>query len=148
METTDTAKPTVDALKAFLRGEISAVESYDYVLEHIRRHECRSILEECRRSHDARARRLTQEIERRCTPASAGSGLWGSLAKWYEQSAMALGDDKAVAALESGERRGLLQYENSPKTLDAEAVRLIETELLPLQRITHGAMVALEKSFW
>jgi hypothetical protein len=61
---------------------------------------------------------------------------------------MALGDDKAVAALESGERRGLSQYENSSAALDTEAVRLIETELLPLQRITHDAMVALEKSFW
>ena len=77
--TTQTA--TVDTLNGFLRGEISAVETYRQALDKLQSSPSRVQLEQCRRSHEERVSRLRQEVVRLGGKPEEGSGAWGAFAK-------------------------------------------------------------------
>ena len=55
-----TQNATVDTLNGFLRGEISAVETYRQALDKLQTSSSRVQLEQCRRSHEQRVERLRQ----------------------------------------------------------------------------------------
>src|SRR6478736_9068479 len=59
-----TQETTVATLNGFLRGEISAVETYRQALDKLQSSPSRMELEECRRSHAQRVERLRQEVVR------------------------------------------------------------------------------------
>ena len=137
------ATQTIDQLNSFLRGELSAVETYRQALQKLSTH--RPILEECERSHAARVSTLSNEIRRRGGEASQSSGIWGQFATAVEGTAAALGEKAAIAALEQGEDHGRDDYIRDLKELDPEARKLVETQLLPEQKRTHDAISALKK---
>src|SRR3954453_1804696 len=95
---------TVDQLNSFLRGELSAVETYRQALTKLQSH--RDILKECERSHAARVTALADEVRRRGGSPSQTSGLWGQFATAVEGSAATMGEKLAIAALEEGEDHG------------------------------------------
>ena len=53
---------TIDQLNSFLRGELSAAETYRLALERLEQTEFRGSLVQCSRSHEERARLLTEAI--------------------------------------------------------------------------------------
>jgi len=146
--TTQTQKTTysdhsIDALNALLRGELSAIETYEQALAKFGEdapHE----LQDCLDSHRMRAHRLTLRIyDLGGTPAE-GSGLWGAFARVFEGGATMFGRTSTVAALEEGEDHGLGLYENRLKDLDPESLRLVGGELQFEQRATHATMHELK----
>jgi uncharacterized protein (TIGR02284 family) len=137
---------TVDHLNSFLRGELSAVETYKQAIEKLTSFAQRSTLEECARSHQARARILAEEVQRRGGKPSDSSGAWGTFAKLVEGGAKIFGEKAAISALEEGEDHGRDDYRKELKDLDTEAMRLIESRVLPEQIRTHDAVSALKKS--
>jgi Domain of unknown function (DUF2383) len=145
MQTT-TQKTTVDTLNGFLRGEISAVETYRQALDKLSTSPSRMQLEQCRRSHEERVERLRQEVVRLGGQPEQGSGAWGAFARVVEGSAKALGEKAAIAALEEGEDRGLKLYRDEMGKLDATARSVIESEVLPAQERTHQSLSALKHS--
>ena len=58
------ADKTVDALNGFLRGEISAVETYRQAIEKLDGSATRLQLEDCRRLHEQRVARLREQVAR------------------------------------------------------------------------------------
>jgi len=139
---TDTAR-SIDALNALLRGELSAVETYEQALAKFDE-AIPQELRDCLRSHRMRTERLTERIvELGGTPAE-GSGLWGAFARLFEGSATLLGRASTVAALEEGEDHGLELYENRLKDLDPESLRLVGGELQFDQRATHAMVRELK----
>ena len=95
---------SVDKLNEFLRGELSAVETYRQALEKISSGGARVQLEQCRRSHEERVALLRRSITNFGGQPAATSGAWGSFAKLTEGSAKVFGEKAAIAA-RSEERR-------------------------------------------
>jgi len=138
---------TVNQLNSFLRGEISAVETYRQALEKVTEPRLRSDLQNAHRSHQQRVESLCQWINRLGGTPATGSGAWGAFAKLVEGGAKVFGDKAAISALEEGEDHGLKDYRTDLSKVSPEARRFVEQELLPAQMQTHRAMSNLKHSF-
>src|SRR4051812_32552294 len=122
---------TVGHLNSFLRGELSAVETYEKALTAIDDSTPRITLEACERSNEQRARLLAEEVRRRGGEPASSSGVWGAFAKLVEAGATVLGPKAAIAALEEGEDHGRDDYRRDIDLLDAPAKELVPTKGLP-----------------
>jgi demethoxyubiquinone hydroxylase (CLK1/Coq7/Cat5 family) len=135
----------VEQLNSFLRGEISAVETYRQAIEALKSSTYGSRIAECKRSHEQRVAILTEEIRRLGGTPAESSGAWGAFAKAVEGSAAALGEKAAIAALEEGEDHGNADYKRDVSKLDPEVRAVVEQRVMPLQIRTHAEMSALKK---
>jgi hypothetical protein len=139
------ANRNIDQLNSFLRGEISAVETYRIALDKLDFNSpARRQLEACRASHQTRVMRLQQRIFTLGGTPATQSGPWGTMAKALEGGAAALGDKVAIKLLEEGEDHGLKDYRTDLEKLGPDARALVTGELLPLQVETHQMMSNLK----
>ncbi|HYP89212.1 MAG TPA: DUF2383 domain-containing protein [Polyangiaceae bacterium] len=150
MQTHTSASPdkssTIDQLNSFLRGELSAAETYRLALDRLEQSEHRPTLVQCSRSHEERARLLTEAILGRGGDPSDSSGAWGSLVRMLERGAAAMSESAAVAILEEGEDHGRDDYLRDLDKLEPSARQLIEFAILPEQRRTHDTIRAVKRS--
>ena len=143
---TSTNNTDVDQLNSFLRGEISAVETYRMALEKIDRGSvARAKLETCQRSHQDRVAILRDAVTAHGGEPATSSGPWGVFAKAVEGGAKLLGEKVAIAALEEGEDHGLKDYRSDIQKCDADTRQLVTAKLLPQQEQTHRMMSNLKK---
>jgi len=140
----DTQK-NVEQLNSFLRGEISAVETYRQASKALQASPYGSKIAEGKQSHEQRVAILTEEIRRLGGTPAESSGPWGSFVKLVEGGAAALGEKAAIAALEEGEDHGNADYKRDVAKLDPGVRAVIEQKVLPLQLRTHAEMSALKK---
>jgi uncharacterized protein (TIGR02284 family) len=147
--TPETLEKSVAVLNSFLRGEISAVETYQMASTKISEPSLRSVLDEILRSHQERVNLLRTRIQQLGGRPSDGSGLWGGFAKLIEGGAKVFGARAALTALEEGEDYGLKMYREQEdlEKLDAESRRMAETQLRPAQEMTHNRMSSLKNTF-
>lgn len=134
----------VDQLNSFLRGEISAVETYRQALEALDKSAYRPQLAQCKQSHEQRVALLTQQIRSLGGQPADSSGAWGAFAKLVEGGAAALGDKAAIAVLEEGEDHGIADYSRDVDKLDPTVRSMVAQKIMPLQRETHAHMSALK----
>jgi uncharacterized protein (TIGR02284 family) len=146
MQTNITRTDTVDQLNSFLRGELSAAESYREALAKLPSAASRTTLEDCARSHQERVSLITSEVRRLGGEPAESSGAWGTFAKLVTSGAQVFGEKAAVAALEEGEDHGRNDYQRDINDLNSEARTFIERQVLPEQLRTHRAMSTLKKS--
>jgi hypothetical protein len=138
-------KSSIDQLNSFLRGEMSAVETYRMALDKLDKlSSARDELLANLKSHQERVLALQDAIIAAGGTPAESSGPWGTLAKAIEGAAKALGDKAAVAALEEGEDHGLKDYRTDVDKLDATCRDLVIDELLPQQQLTHDRLSALK----
>lgn len=137
---------SVDQLNSFLRGELSAVETYRMALDKLDKTSfARMQLQSCMGSHQQRVDILKGKItELGGTPAD-GSGAWGVFAQAVQGVSDVLGDKVAISALESGEEHGLADYRQDMTKLEGDARQLIVEQLLPKQEETHRTISSLKK---
>ncbi|WNG35053.1 DUF2383 domain-containing protein [Archangium minus] len=140
------ANTDVETLNSFLRGEISAVETYRQAIGHVSDDRIRSQLEDCLHDHEHRVESIRERIEKLGGTPSEGSGLWGTFAKLVQGGADILGERAAVQALEEGEDHGLADYQRDLGKTHGEARRLVRMELLPAQKRTHERLSRLKKT--
>jgi uncharacterized protein (TIGR02284 family) len=142
----DVLEKSIDVLNSYLRGEISAVETYEMALSKISEPSLRAALTDCLRSHQERVTLLRQRVEKLGGRASEGSGLWGGFTKLIEGGAKVFGTRAALSALEEGEDYGLKMYRDREDRdkIDPESRRLTETQLLTEQEKTHATMSRLK----
>ncbi|HLL25409.1 MAG TPA: DUF2383 domain-containing protein [Kofleriaceae bacterium] len=139
-------KSSVEQLNSFLRGEISAVETYHLALEKI--DEISTVRDELRvnlKSHQDRVMMLQDAIRQLGGEPATSSGPWGTFAKVVESGAKVLGEKATLAALEEGEDHGLKDYKADLDDLDFGARELVTAQLLPAQQQTHDRLSALKK---
>ncbi len=136
----------VEHLNSFLRGEISAVETYRQALGHVSDDRLRAALEDCRKDHEQRVQSLREHIEKLGGTPADGSGVWGVFAKVVQAGADTLGEKAAIQALEEGEDHGLNDYQRDLKDVHGEARRLVRMELLPAQKRTHERLSRLKRT--
>lgn len=137
----------VTQLNSFLRGELSAVETYAQAIAKLGDEPAlRTKLEDCRTSHQQRVSLLREEITRRGGEPADGSGVWGAFAQLVEGGAKVFGKKAAIAALEEGEDHGRDDYKAELDKLDSDARRFVESKLLPEQLRTHDTLSALKRA--
>jgi Domain of unknown function (DUF2383) len=137
---------TISQLNSFLRGELSAVETYRLALDRLEQSEFRPSLVQCTRSHEERARLLTEAILGRGGDPVDSSGAWGSLVRMIERSAASISESAAIAVLEEGEDHGRDDYLRDLDNLEPSARQLVEFAILPEQRRTHDTSKAVKRS--
>jgi len=135
---------SLQQLRSFCRGELSAAESYAIALGApvLRRHQ--QVLSACRDSHQKRARLLGREILRLGGEIPRFSGPWGALVDTIEQAAVALGPSAAIRALVQGEEHGLRDYRVDVDKLAPTPRQLVENVVMPAQVETYRAVSALK----
>jgi hypothetical protein len=133
----------IDQLNSFLRGELSACETYRQAIDKLGDSQFRGELESCLRSHEARVSELRDRIGILGGRPSEGSGPWGGFAKLVEAGAKLFGAKSAIAALEEGEDHGLKDYKRDLGDLDVES-RLLAQRMLAEQERTHAVVSGLK----
>lgn len=138
-------KSSVEQLNSFLRGEMSAVETYQMALEKVDDiSTARDELLVNLKSHQDRVMMLQEAIIAAGGTPATSSGPWGLFAKAVEGSAKVLGKKAAIAALEEGEDHGVKDYTVDVNELEPQARTLLETKLRPAQKQTHDRLSALK----
>jgi len=136
---------SIDQLNSFLRGELSAVETYRMALDKLdRMSPARAELEANLSSHQDRVAVLRETIVQLGGTPSDKSGPWGVFAKAVEGSARVMGDKVAISALEEGEDHGLADYRRGLDDLDLSSNTLVRDRLIPAQQLTHDRLSALK----
>jgi len=139
------SKSSIDQLNSFLRGEMSAVETYQMALDKLdRTSTARDELLANLKSHQDRVTSLKDAILATGGTPAKSSGPWGSLAKVVEGAAKVLGEKAAIAALEEGEDHGLKDYRADGAELAPECKTMVG-RLLPMQQQTHDRLSALKR---
>jgi uncharacterized protein DUF2383 len=142
----DASSVSTAQLNSFLRGEISAVEAYNDLLQRVTDPGTRAALHDCALSHQQRVRQLRVLITSvDCSP-SDGSGAWGAFTRLVGGAARAFGDRAAVSALVRGEDKGLHDYRDRVWKLDSRGKAVVEHLLLPAQEQTSRAVRGLQKN--
>ncbi|SET00964.1 DUF2383 domain-containing protein [Stigmatella erecta] len=138
------ANTDIDALNSFLRGELSAVETYRQASKHIKSDLARTELDACRQDHEARVAAIKERIQSLGGQPADSSGLWGTFAKVVQGGADLLGEKAAIDALEQGEDHGLADYNRDMDKLHGAARTFARQQLLPAQKHTHARISRLK----
>jgi uncharacterized protein (TIGR02284 family) len=131
MTTTNT-----DTLNSLLRGELSAVETYQQALDKLDDTKGSAELQRIHDDHRRAANTLRQHVHEHGGQPHQGSGAWGAFAKTVEGTAKLLGADAALKALKEGEEHGIKEYEDAleDQSLAGDCKTLIASTLLPQTR--------------
>ncbi len=133
-----TPEKVISNLNSLLRGEISAVETYNQAIIHLQDEPINDLIAN-RDCHRKRVDLISGNIRQHGGVPDATSGVWGSFTRMVERGAALISNKTVTAALEEGEDRGIAQY-RKPGDLDPSSIQLIETVLLPRQLETHERM--------
>ena len=143
------ASPNQDVLgklNSFLRGEISAVETYKQAIDKIKDPALRSQLQSCEQDHEQRIELLRERITSLGGKPDQGSGAWGVWAKLVQGGGDLLGGKTALSALEQGEDHGLNDYRKDLEALDGDTRSWVESNILPKAERTHGTLSTLKRT--
>ena len=136
----------IGTLNTFLRGEVSAVETYRQAQGKLRDGATQAQLRDCEQDHQQRVELLRSRIREMGGTPVEGSGAWGAWAKLVQGGADLLGTKAAVDSLEQGEDHGLKGYRRDLDGLDAQTRLWVETKILPKAERTHGTMSSLKRT--
>lgn len=116
-----------------LRGEISAVETYDKALAKFAQAAEAATLQRIRDDHQASVDRLKSNIISMGGTPDKNSGAWGAFAGAVQSTANFLGDNSALGALLKGEKHGREEYVSALENDDvlSEGKVMIRERLLP-----------------
>jgi hypothetical protein len=139
-------KSSIEQLNSYLRGEMSAVETYRMALGKLdKASTARDELLINLKSHEDRVMTLQEAVVAAGGTPVTSSGPWGAFAKIVEGTAKALGEKAAIAALEEGEDHGLKDYKSDMADLDPTCRQLVVAQLIPQQQQTHDRLSALKR---
>ncbi|HRO68326.1 MAG TPA: DUF2383 domain-containing protein [Pseudobdellovibrionaceae bacterium] len=124
-----------DKINKILRGELSAIEAYDQVLESFSEEPETSLLLHFRTEHEDSVRQLKPMVQHEGHEPSEDSGVWGTVVAAVVGTGKLFGNHAALVALKEGEERGLEDYESllQEDELGAEDRDVIRNKLIPRQ---------------
>ena len=125
----------IDTCNSLLRGELSAVETYDQAIEKFEGDPSRSELLNIRNEHKESVTMLRQHLAEMGARPAESSGAWGSFAQAVEGAAKVLGESTALDVLEQGEEHGANEYREALEDSGVmESIKQqIRSTLLPRQ---------------
>lgn len=131
-------------LQKILRGELSAIEAYDRVIEKFGAEQYRvvELLKSLVQDHEEAAFDLKQILRNEGVEPESDSGAWGSIVHAVVISAGLFGEAGALRALKRGEEYGLEQYKDALEedrvahSKDYIRFRSIPTQQLHIDRLS------------
>ena len=134
----DTAE-SVRQLNSYLRGEISAAETYRMAIDKVADEDRAQVanvglLREIQEEHGRAAQAIRDRIREIGGEASDSSGAWGAWAKTVQGTANLFGDASCLKALKEGEEHGLKDYRDGLDDIDASSADLVQNQLIPAQQ--------------
>lgn len=120
---------------SLLKGEISAVETYELAMQRDFDGDLLDRLNECRACHAEMVDLLTRCVVEAGGKPDTGSGPWGAFNKMVENTASTPRD--ALALLEQLEAEHLVQFEAQKEFLPPPVLEILNNQLLPMQHKTH-----------
>ncbi len=141
----ETTERDIKHLNHFLRGELSAVATYEQCIATMDDPSVADQMRLLRESHRRRADTLREHIRQLGGHPSSSAGVWGTLTKALEGSARIFGAKAAITVLEEGEEHGKDIYEKSVDSLSLENQQLIREVIYPEQQKSRDVLVALEQ---
>jgi hypothetical protein len=128
----------IKRLNSLLRGELSAVQTYQQALQKTGVDPDGVQLRQLHQDHIEAANILRQQVHHHGGEPDHGSGAWGVFAQAVEGSARLFGNTVAMKALRAGEERGIKDYERALEDgeIPPDSQLLIRSDLLPRTR-TH-----------
>ncbi len=100
----------IDSCNKLLRGELSAVETYNQAIEKFSGSSEREILADLRSEHQRSVQELSEHVSAMGGIPDSDSGPWGTFAVAVEGTAKLLGESAALTALIEGEKHGIDEY--------------------------------------
>jgi uncharacterized protein (TIGR02284 family) len=133
------ADDSAQQLNSFLRGEISAAETYRMAIDKVADAEKSQVanlglLREIQEEHARAAQALRDRIRELGGEPSDSSGAWGAWAKLTQGTANLFGDAAALKSLKEGEEHGLKDYQEGLDDIDATSEELVRNQLIPAQQ--------------
>lgn len=122
----------IDVCNSLLRGELSAIETYNQAIEKHTGTPESSELARIRDEHARSVAKLRSNISGMGGTPSTDSGAWGVFAKAVQGTANLFGEDSALAALKQGEEHGRNEYRDAlaDDEVLAECKELFRSDLL------------------
>jgi hypothetical protein len=130
----------VRQLNSFLRGEISAAETYRMAIDKVADSEQASasanlgLLREIQEEHGRAAQAIRDRIRELGGEPSDSSGAWGAWAKFTQGTANLFGDASSLKSLKEGEEHGLKDYQEGVDDIDMISAELVANQLIPAQQ--------------
>lgn len=137
---------TVSASAKLLRGEISAVETFQQAIKKFSGEPEAAVLGRIGLQHIEAVEILRKEIVEAGGKPEEGSGIWGAFAQAVEGTAKVFGESAALAALIQGEEIGISDYESALENdeVSASLKATISSTLLPQLRENIVSLKALQ----
>lgn len=124
-----------DKLNELVRGEKSAVETYNQILEKFKDDLKSTPLSEMKADHVNAVSSLESRLASEGVEPSSDSGPWGGVAKTVMGTAKIFGDQAALKALKEGEEHGKKLYNEllDCDDLPGDVASMVRDNLLPRQ---------------
>jgi bacterioferritin (cytochrome b1) len=125
-------------LNSFLRGEISAAETYRMAIDKAGNSSDNAanigLLREIQEEHGRAAQAIRDRIRELGGEPSDSSGAWGAWAKFTQGTANLFGDAASLKSLKEGEEHGLKDFSEGLDDIDATSAELVQNQLIPAQQ--------------
>lgn len=130
---------SVSQLNGYLRGEISAAETYRMAIDKVvdadeSQISSVGLLREIQEEHGRAAQALRDRIRELGGDPADSSGAWGAWAKTVQGTANLFGDASALKSLKEGEEHGLKDYQEGLDDIDTSSAELVQNQLIPAQQ--------------
>ncbi len=134
----------ISATNKLLRGERSAVETYDQAISKFSGENAVTDLSRIRHEHSTAVADLEQAVRSLGGDPDQSSGAWGAFANSVQATANLFGQNSALESLQTGEKAGKSDYENTLEDEDVtpDVKTLIRSRLLPA---TNSHIAALQR---
>lgn len=128
-----TTEECIKVCNSLLRGELSAIETYDQALEKYADTPAANELSRIRSDHSHAAARLATNVREMGGEPENESGAWGSFANAVQSTANLFGAGSAIESLQKGEEKGRRDYQDALADDDVmtDCKTMIREELLP-----------------
>ncbi|HYO09783.1 MAG TPA: DUF2383 domain-containing protein [Tepidisphaeraceae bacterium] len=137
-------------LNSFLRGEISAAETYRMAIDKAAKSDDTAVtmglLREIQEEHGRAAQAIRDRIRELGGEPSDSSGAWGAWAKFTQGTANLFGDAASLKSLKEGEEHGLKDYQEGVDDVDTTSAELVQNQLIPAQQRHIGLLDQLINS--
>jgi uncharacterized protein (TIGR02284 family) len=139
----------ISVCNELLRGEMSAVETYNQAIEKFADLPAAGELQRIREDHSRAASRLADNVRNMGGEPEKGSGAWGVFATAVQGTANLFGPNSALESLQQGEEAGRRDYQDAltDDEVMPECKEMIRESLLPpviehiacLEKLEHAA---------
>jgi hypothetical protein len=136
----DRSGDSVMQLNSFLRGEISAAETYRRAIDSTAESDRQAapmnigLLREIQEEHGRAAQAIRDRIRELGGEPSDSSGAWGAWANLVQGTANLFGDAASLKSLKEGEEHGLKDYQEGVDDMDMTSAELVQNQLIPAQQ--------------